>query len=493
MRSDEMLRDPPNPPPPPAPHRDPAPLCLEAFLISSELARNGFGAASDPCHRCSGNKGARAGRLRALVSPRAAGRRGGRAGPGQQIFDKRHRNCHVTPAIPLRCWLYAVQGDYHIAMGIDANHAIDNRKYFYSTDLQSWGLLPRGKSKYKQLCLLTTAPFRGDPGLKIKVLDESLVEGDPDRCKEMIEEKRLAATVALIGEEAEVCARGQLLKDPTGNVTINQHFYGLTLAEAKELKSYLHVRTPINRWNTNLLTRSDYNYSFDFLDSVDMDIPSGCWNLSVKQSDGVVYLKNLYWPGMSYFHIIKTADAGFFYVVDVGSMVDDASTDSFRQFSSALIDSQRRPKLRKRPWSVRHQIKLHRVRPDGTCECRRRVTCAMDDAWWKSSRHRMSQETVTGRFPSLLPGRRRLERLAIVATYIPIDRSRIQNKIDAALTEWRDNKLVKQAAFKKKTAAEYDGFPLSYTKKLIRAASLEKWQKGYAERDTGEVIKCFFP
>ncbi|GBP94155.1 hypothetical protein EVAR_78206_1 [Eumeta japonica] len=43
---------------------------------------------------------------------------------------------------------------------------------------------------------------------------------------------------------------------------------------------------------------------------------------------------------------------------------------------------------------------LHRVRPDGTCECRRRVTCAMDDAWWKSSRHRMSQETVTGRFPS---------------------------------------------------------------------------------------------
>ncbi|GBP66277.1 Retrovirus-related Pol polyprotein from transposon TNT 1-94 [Eumeta japonica] len=40
---------------------------------------------------------------------------------------------------------------------------------------------------------------------------------------------------------------------------------------------------------------------------------------------------------------------------------------------------------------------LHRVRPDGTCECRRRVTCAMDDAW-KSSRHRMSQETVTGRF-----------------------------------------------------------------------------------------------
>ncbi|GBP78868.1 hypothetical protein EVAR_81130_1 [Eumeta japonica] len=58
--------------------------------------------------------------------------------------------------------------------------------------------------------------------------------------------------------------------------------------------------------------------------------------------------------------------------------------------------------------ATRLVFSLHRVRPDGTCECRRRVTCAMDDAWWKSSRHRMSQETVTGRFPSLLPGRRRL-------------------------------------------------------------------------------------
>ncbi|GBP22644.1 hypothetical protein EVAR_13924_1 [Eumeta japonica] len=45
-------------------------------------------------------------------------------------------------------------------------------------------------------------------------------------------------------------------------------------------------------------------------------------------------------------------------------------------------------------------LSLHRVRPDGTCECRRRVTCAIDDAWRESSRHRMSQETVTGRFTS---------------------------------------------------------------------------------------------
>ncbi|GBP56825.1 hypothetical protein EVAR_41461_1 [Eumeta japonica] len=48
------------------------------------------------------------------------------------------------------------------------------------------------------------------------------------------------------------------------------------------------------------------------------------------------------------------------------------------------------------------------MRPDGTCECRRCVTCTMDDAWRESSRHRKSQETVTGRFLSLLSGRWRL-------------------------------------------------------------------------------------
>ncbi|GBP98044.1 hypothetical protein EVAR_98878_1 [Eumeta japonica] len=43
------------------------------------------------------------------------------------------------------------------------------------------------------------------------------------------------------------------------------------------------------------------------------------------------------------------------------------------------------------------------VRPT-THECRRRVTCAMDDAWRKSRHRHMSQETVTGRFLPSLPG-----------------------------------------------------------------------------------------
>uniref|UniRef100_A0A2A4JP65 Radial spoke head protein 9 homolog n=1 Tax=Heliothis virescens TaxID=7102 RepID=A0A2A4JP65_HELVI len=209
--------------------------------------------------------------------------------------------------------IYAVDMDYHIAVGISSD-ALNERKYFYTTDFKFWGLLPKPKKKYKQLSLLTTFPFRGEPSLQLKVLDEGLEENHPDRCKVMTEESRLSATISNICDEAEVCARGQLLKQPSGTVVVNPNFYGLYAAEAKLLKSYLHIRPAQHRWNTNLLTRQDYNYSMDFLDSIDMDIPSGCWNLSIEQGGSLAYLKSLYWPGMIFFHKVRTPDAGFLYI-----------------------------------------------------------------------------------------------------------------------------------------------------------------------------------
>ncbi|GBP18797.1 hypothetical protein EVAR_93225_1 [Eumeta japonica] len=57
----------------------------------------------------------------------------------------------------------------------------------------------------------------------------------------------------------------------------------------------------------------------------------------------------------------------------------------------------------------------------------------------------------------------------------------------------RADELARNAALKRKTAADYDRFPLSYAKKAIRAASLDEWQKRYTEGGTGEITKCFFP
>ncbi|GBP77958.1 hypothetical protein EVAR_83206_1 [Eumeta japonica] len=57
----------------------------------------------------------------------------------------------------------------------------------------------------------------------------------------------------------------------------------------------------------------------------------------------------------------------------------------------------------------------------------------------------------------------------------------------------RADELARRAAFTRMTAAEYDRFPLSHAKKVIRAAILEEWQQRYAEGSTGENTKCFSP
>ncbi|GBP46525.1 hypothetical protein EVAR_45945_1 [Eumeta japonica] len=144
-------------------------------------------------------------------------------------------------------------------------------------------------------------------------------------------------------------------------------------------------------------------------------------------------------------------------------------------------------------------------------------------------------------------------RLALVRPHIYTDGCRIEVKVGAALTEWRDglvnifgdsrsslevltgpkiyhpladearcdiseivakgrtvrlfwvkahaeiaineraNKLAGCAALTKKTAADYDRIPLSYDKRLVKAANLEECQERYAERSTGTITKCFFP
>ncbi|GBP14791.1 hypothetical protein EVAR_75387_1 [Eumeta japonica] len=118
-----------------------------------------------------------------------------------------------------------------------------------------------------------------------------------------------------------------------------------------------------------------------------------------------------------------------------------------------------------------------------------------------------------------------MDRLAVIWPQIYTDGNRIEGKFGATLTEWQEgeetwystlrldlfctvfqvrahagiasneraDEHARRAALTKKTAAYYDRFPLLHAKKLIRAASLDRWQQRYTEGSTGEITKCFFP
>lgn len=145
--------------------------------------------------------------------------------------------------------------------------------------------------------------------------DETLIPGKRKQpeTRKLKEEDRLACTVQYITEDVGVVPRGALFHRPDGVVVENANFEGLSTLDAREIKSFLHFRKPTRKVNTNLLERDDYNYAMDFLDPLDIDIPEGCWEIQITADEEMIILKSLYWPGLVFFHKLRTPKHGFIY------------------------------------------------------------------------------------------------------------------------------------------------------------------------------------
>ncbi|XP_012537108.2 radial spoke head protein 9 homolog isoform X1 [Monomorium pharaonis] len=215
-----------------------------------------------------------------------------------------------------------VQNDYHIAYGFEKD-CMNDQKYYYSTNTMDWVLMPEVTKSARFLSPLAINQFEGDPSIVTNVYDinppfppdeDPKIYYDDPMPKELKEEDRLAATVELITEDAAIIPRGAWYKCPNGDVIENPSFAGLGEVDASNLKSYLHVRPPKEKWDVNLSIRPDYNYALDFLDSIDMDVPQECWNLQSLLGGRLVILHSLYWHGMTFFHKLNSPHHGFLYV-----------------------------------------------------------------------------------------------------------------------------------------------------------------------------------
>ncbi|XP_014600639.1 PREDICTED: radial spoke head protein 9 homolog [Polistes canadensis] len=216
----------------------------------------------------------------------------------------------------------AIQNDYHIAYGYKKD-CMNGKIYYYSMDGLNWLLLPKPEKYAKFLTPLAINKFEGEPSIVTNVYDSNPPfpsNEDPKQYyngpipKELKEEDRLATIVETITEEAIIIPRGGWFKCPNGDIIENLAFEGLNEVDALNLKSYQHARPPQQKWNTNLLTRPDYDYAIDFLDTVDLDIPQGCWNLQLLMGSNLIILYNLYWPGMTFYHKLNTPHYGFLYI-----------------------------------------------------------------------------------------------------------------------------------------------------------------------------------
>lgn len=173
--------------------------------------------------------------------------------------------------------------------------------------------------------------FTGDPAMVSDVsieLEETAVPGDrkAQEVFKLKEEDRLASIVHGIINEAGIIPRGALFKKPDGVVIENISFGGLSTIDAREIKSFQHFHVPTRKVNTNLLTRDDYNYAIDFLDPLDTDIPEGCWQILITPEEDEVIIRSLYWPGLTFFHKLRTPKHGFVYFGYGKKCVDSAFT-----------------------------------------------------------------------------------------------------------------------------------------------------------------------
>lgn len=212
--------------------------------------------------------------------------------------------------------------DYYIAFGYRKD-CLKNQKFFYSQNAIEWILLPTPQDHLKKVCVLSGRMFTGDPGHEIEIQsdpqfekrNEKLLQLSESNTVKLREEQRLACVVKMITEEAALVPRGAIYLRTDGLITLNKYFSGLKREDACLLSSYQMFREPRQKFNFNLLKRNRFNYTTDFLDTVDDLIPlNESFSINLENNNQVVVFKSLHWPGMICYHQVNSNCYGFIYI-----------------------------------------------------------------------------------------------------------------------------------------------------------------------------------
>lgn len=210
--------------------------------------------------------------------------------------------------------IQCIKKDYFIAVGIGKDELRD-RKYLFSQDCLEWGIMPQITTDLIKKAVLIRGRFTGDPAFDYERTITSYTQeasGVPDASQkvQLKEEERLAAVVAMIDRDTSLIPRGSFMLTPLGEIIQNKSFEGLSEGHSIKLYSYLHFQpTSV----TDLPSDSDLDPSFDFLESLEKDIPQGCWALHAERGSGLVILKSLHWLGYTAFHVPNTPKFGSVY------------------------------------------------------------------------------------------------------------------------------------------------------------------------------------
>jgi len=214
--------------------------------------------------------------------------------------------------------IFAEERDYYIAYGLGPSEfEFPTKVFFYALE---------GVFDFRPLQRLTEAvadavielnldgPFSGNPRKELSdtgaapMTDE---EGVPKPT--LYESDRLAQAVQEIDFDTAVVPKGAYALNETDNVVPSSNFKGLQPAHALSLSHYVHFRPPTSAAALRTVARNDAEFYANFLDTLDGDLPKGCWAIRRDSSVDLVTLRSLSWPGYVGFHHPRTRRFGGLY------------------------------------------------------------------------------------------------------------------------------------------------------------------------------------
>mmetsp|Transcript_58715 Transcript_58715/g.110767 ORF Transcript_58715/g.110767 Transcript_58715/m.110767 type:complete len:196 (-) Transcript_58715:272-859(-) len=192
--------------------------------------------------------------------------------------------------------------------------------------------MPEVTADWSKMASAISMPFRGEPSLPLMAdgsedAAEAEDEGEdgeaapPERFREM---HRLAFAVSQIDHDASAVPRGAFVVDASHAVGKNKSYEGLSYEAAGKLGSYFHFRSPESARAMASLAKPGIVRPGDFMDPCSEDQPAGVWSVCYDPSNTVSIVRNFYWPGYFFYHIIGTPEYGGVYFGDGLPNVDIA-------------------------------------------------------------------------------------------------------------------------------------------------------------------------
>jgi len=211
--------------------------------------------------------------------------------------------------------------DYYIAYGQrDSEFEFPSKEFYYSGEDFEFKPLPRLTEEVadKVLELASDKPFTGNAAEPLE--PENLTQEPADdaeapleAAEKLTELDRLSQAVQEIDFDTAAVPTGAHCLNEAHMVVQSSDFKGLGLTEATSITKFVHLRPPTSVACLRALARTDTQFYGSFLDSLESDLPKGCWSVRQDPSAALVTLRSLSWPGYTAYHVPGTTKFGSVY------------------------------------------------------------------------------------------------------------------------------------------------------------------------------------